>query len=63
MKKPEVDLSECIRCCVCVDVCPEVFEMIDAGYIDVKEKDSYPIPLVEEAIRCCPADCIEWRRD
>lgn len=60
MKRPVVDLSECIRCGVCEDVCPSVFIMSDAGYIDVLDLPSYPIPLVDEAIKCCPADCIRW---
>lgn len=60
MKHPVVDLSECIRCGVCVDVCPDVFIMQDAGFIDVLEHDGYPESLVNEAIAACPADCIYW---
>lgn len=60
MKHPIVDLSECIRCGVCVDVCPDVFIMQDAGFIDVLEREDYPESLVNEAIVACPADCIYW---
>jgi len=32
----------------------------DAGYIEVIELSSYPEIEVEEAIKCCPEDCIYW---
>ena len=60
MKVPEVELSDCILCEVCQDVCPEVFSLNDAGYIEVASLDSYPEAEVEEAIKNCPADCIYW---
>ena len=63
MKRPVVDLSDCILCGVCVDVCPEVFVLNDAGFIQVLDCEDYPEPDVEEAIRNCPADCIDWQED
>ena len=60
MKIPVVELSDCIKCEICVEVCPNVFRMNDAGYIDVADLSSYPEPEVEEAIKNCPADCIYW---
>jgi len=60
MKIPVVELSDCIKCEVCIEVCPAVFRMTDAGYIDVADLSSYPEPEVEEAIKNCPADCIYW---
>lgn len=63
MKHPVVDLSECIVCGVCVDVCPDVFELSDAGYINVSELEAYPEPEVEDAIRNCPVDCIRWEEN
>ena len=60
MKIPVVELSDCIKCEVCVEVCPAVFRMNDAGYIDVADLSSYPEPEVEEAIKNCPADCVHW---
>jgi len=62
MKFPEIDLSECILCEICVDVCPSVFKMSDAGYIEVADLSEYPPDEVEEAIKNCPADCIRWVR-
>jgi ferredoxin len=58
--EPDVELSDCIECGVCVEVCPEVFELTDAGYIRVVAMDVYPKQCVDEAIKHCPADCISW---
>ena len=60
MKKPVIDLSDCILCGVCQDVCPEVFKLSAAGYIEVVEMPDYPRSCVNEAIKNCPADCIVW---
>jgi ferredoxin len=61
MKVPIVELSECIVCGVCVETCPQVFRLNDAGYIEVIELAAYPEPEVNEAIKYCPADCIHWQ--
>lgn len=60
MKRPVVELSECHRCEVCVESCPAVFRMNDAGFIEVADLSGYPAAEVEEAIRNCPKDCIQW---
>jgi ferredoxin len=63
MKRPVVELSDCIRCDVCVGVCPAAFRMNDAGYIEVLDLNAYPEEEVDEAIKNCPADCIRWEDD
>lgn len=60
MKCPVVELSECIRCGVCEELCPAVFQLTEAGYVQVADLSVYPTELVEEAIKNCPADCIYW---
>lgn len=60
MRAPVIELSDCIRCGVCVEVCPDVFSETDAGYIQVADLAEYPEDQVEEAIKNCPADCIAW---
>ena len=60
MKKPLVELSDCITCGVCAEVSPEVFRLSDAGYIEIAQLDTYPEDEVNEAITYCPADCISW---
>ena len=58
--EPDIELSDCIECGVCEEVCPEVFEMTDAGYVRVISLDAYPEDCVDEAIKHCPAACIKW---
>jgi ferredoxin len=60
MKKPLVELSDCITCGVCAEVSPEVFRLNDAGYIEIAELDTYPEDEVNETIKYCPTDCINW---
>jgi ferredoxin len=60
MKKPSVELSDCIICGVCVEVSPEVFRLNDVGYIEVTELETYPQDEVNAAIKYCPTDCISW---
>ena len=60
MRAPIVELSECIVCGVCVETCPQVFRLNDAGYIEVIELEIYPEPEVNDAIKYCPVDCIHW---
>ena len=60
MRIPVVELSECIRCGVCQDVCPEVFRITDAGYVEVIHHVRYPEQKVDDAIKHCPTRCISW---
>lgn len=58
---PIVDIGRCTLCGGCVEVAPEVFRYNDGfGYIEVVELESYPAEEVNEAIKICPVDCIEW---
>jgi ferredoxin len=63
MKVPAVDLSRCSVCGVCIEVCPMVFRLNEAGYIEVIELLSYPEADVNEAIKYCPEDCIYWEEN
>lgn len=60
MKVPVVELSDCILCGVCEEVCPSVFHIGSLGYVQVAELPAYPEAEVDEAIKHCPADCIAW---
>ena len=45
----------------CVEVCPEVFRLNeDLGVIEVIDLATYPQDTVDEAIKYCPEDAIEW---
>ena len=60
LKRPVVELSECTKCGICVEVCPEVFCMSDAGFILVAELEDYHESQVNDAIKNCPDNCIYW---
>jgi ferredoxin len=60
MKTPIVELSDCIVCGVCVETCPRVFHLNDAGYIEVIDMADYPESEVNDAIKYCPVNCIYW---
>ncbi len=59
-KAPVLDLGHCTECEGCLEVCPEVFRRNDMGYIEVIDLPAYPEACVDEAIQCCPTDCIRW---
>ncbi len=61
MKIPVVELSDCILCGVCEEVCPAVFRISEAGYVEVIDLSAYPEADVDEAIKNCPKDCIQWQ--
>mgnify|MGYP001814714984 FL=1 len=60
MKIPVVDLSLCIQCGICQDLCPQVFRLKNAGYVEIAELTDYPELEVNDCIKCCPTDCIFW---
>ena len=57
---PVVDMARCTLCEGCLEVCPQVFRLNPAGYMEIAEMDEYPEDCVQEAINCCPTDCIDW---
>ena len=59
-RRPVVDMADCSRCEGCIAVCPSVFFMNDAGFIEAAELEAYPEKEVDEAIKNCPEDCICW---
>jgi len=50
MKKPLVELSDCIACGVCAEVSPNVFRLNDAGYIEITESEAYPEEEVNDVV-------------
>ena len=60
MKRPVIDMDQCILCGLCPDVSPSVFIMNDLGFISIAELDEYPEDEVDEDIKNCPKDCIRW---
>jgi ferredoxin len=60
MKRPVVELGDCSLCEGCVEMCPRIFSINDAGYIEVADLPEYPEAEIDEAIKYCPAHCIAW---
>ena len=60
MKTPSVDLSECTACGICTELCPSVFRMNSAGYIEVLDLAEYPEKDVMDAVKNCPEKCIRF---
>lgn len=63
MKNPVIDLGCCNLCGVCTEVCPRVFKLSDAGFIEVAELSEYPDAEVEEAVKYCPEQCIRYEEE
>ncbi len=64
MKRPAVDIGTCSQCMGCVELCPEAFRLNESnGYIEVIDLSGYPQACVDEAIKYCPQDCIEWESE
>jgi len=61
MKNPDIDLSDCSMCGICVDLCPMTFRINEAGYVEVIYSDDYPKEDIDEAIKNCRGDCISWK--
>ncbi|HPU08742.1 MAG TPA: ferredoxin, partial [Candidatus Atribacteria bacterium] len=49
-----VDEELCSGCELCVQICPDVFEMNSDGICRVKEGADESLDCVEEAIDSCP---------
>jgi len=60
MKNPAIELSDCIRCEICVELHPLVFQLTDAGYIEITDKPDYDEAQIDEVIKYCPCNCVYW---
>jgi len=56
----EINQDECTGDQICVDLCPEVFEMEgDVAKVIVEEVPPELDDAVREAVESCPAECIK----
>jgi ferredoxin len=63
--KVSIDKTKCASCMSCVAICPEVFEMTDSGFVEVKKEyqgkditDENIKAKVNEAVNACPATAV-----
>ena len=61
MKNPDIDLSDCSMCGICVDLCPMTFQINEAGYVEVIYSADYSQEDIDEAIKNCRGNCISWK--
>lgn len=60
--KVKVDEETCIGCGVCVDTCPEVFELVDdKAKAKVNEVSKDLVGSCKEAADNCPVEAIELK--
>lgn len=56
---PQIDHDECIGCELCVEICPDVFEMQDDGLAYVKAgANCEAAGCCQEAADSCPTSAI-----
>ena len=52
--------ENCIGCGLCVNLCPDVFTMLDEGIAAARDEiGPEQEPFVQEAAESCPVDAIE----
>jgi ferredoxin len=56
VKKPKVDKTLCIGCGLCVNLCPDVFQLGEDGKSEAK--DSCGECNLEEVVESCPVAAI-----
>ena len=59
--KATVNKNTCIGCGICVDICPEIFEIDPQGLSEamVAEVSSYYLPEAMTASSACPTNAIK----
>lgn len=60
MKIPIVDKDTCIGCGLCIEACPQVFELKEDDKAYVIHPDKCGTCNCQEAIDVCPVAAISW---
>ncbi len=65
MRKLVIDITDCVLCDICIDMCPKIFVKNQAGYIEIVENLTDDILQqfkddIDDVIKSCRGDCISW---
>ncbi len=60
MNRPTINLSDCVLCEICVELCPEIFKINEAGFIEILDIKEYDQDCIKEAAKNCPENCISF---
>ncbi|MBW1649826.1 MAG: ferredoxin [Deltaproteobacteria bacterium] len=60
MNKPTINLSDCVLCEICVELCPEIFKINAVGFVEVADIKEYNKKRLKEAAKNCPENCISF---
>ena len=56
-----IDRPACTGCNVCVEMCPEVFELDEDAVAIISNSRGDTEEAIGDAIDACPESCIHWR--
>lgn len=62
-KIPYVEKENCTGEEICVQTCPEVFQMSDDGVAEVHNPTGASEEEIQEAMDACPTQCIHWKEE
>ena len=65
MRKLVIDITDCVLCDICIEMCPKIFVKNQAGYIEIVENLTEDILQqfkddIDDVIKSCRGDCISW---
>ena len=61
-KTVHIDRPACTGCYICVEVCPDVFDLDEDAVAIVTNQRGDDRESIQEAIDACPESCIHWRQ-
>ena len=56
-----IDKPACTGCNICVEMCPDVFELDEEMVALVQNPKGDDEEAIQDALDACPENCIHWR--
>ena len=56
-----IDRPACTGCNVCVEMCPDVFELDEDGVAVAMNPKGDSDDAIQDCLDACPESCIHWR--